>query len=131
MVLLTNDEEVDVMKAYARMNGNEIDVYVKHDFEIDDAYARERNEGNGSNDVGDYSDELDDQDFVDSEYSMSDQDDKLFSENVDEDIERADSEEDYNASDSDDLESLPENDDVAEIEKQKNTDDPCGNDIYR
>lgn len=122
MVLLTSDEAIKVMKEHAINNGNKIDVYLKHNFEIDDEQACGQNKDNESNDVGDYNDELDDLDFVDSEYSMSDQDDRLFSKNVDDEIGRDDSgqdDEDYHAFDSDDLESLPENDDVLEIEKDK------------
>lgn len=37
------------VKAQVNKNENKIDVYVKHDFEIDDVHVGEMNEGNKSN----------------------------------------------------------------------------------
>ncbi|KAL8135487.1 hypothetical protein AgCh_010215 [Apium graveolens] len=120
---------IEDMIGLARTNNKKIDVYVKHYDEtsldtFEDHNLFQRIEGDGSNDVGEWSDELDDYNFDDSDYSVTD-DDMVFANNIDEGVEwvgriREDpglgkevgdeSEGERHESDCDDLESLPDND---------------------
>ena len=85
--LILDDVDIIKMKWYARKNNNKIDVYVKHTTELDFLNIGKEGESLDSSDVEEHSDS-DDMDFVDSEYSMSDQDDRQYSENVDEDVDQ-------------------------------------------
>lgn len=127
--LITDDSYVVAMKGYAMENDNKIDIYVEHCDEtnlgaFDDINVFERSEGDGSNEVGEWSDELDDYDFDDSDYSDTD-DDMVYANNVDEGVEwvgrirdriglgkeDTDSDKAYNDTDcDDDSDSLPDND---------------------
>lgn len=143
LMLLLTEDDVEEMKRYALENSNTIDVYVSHSnedelvsFEDVNVFRKineECNEGNASNDVGDWSDELDDYDFADSDYSDED-DDMLFSRYVDDEgvdwvgrlreelglgpekIMEKESDSEY---DSDDLDSLAEDEDPVQAEKKK------------
>lgn len=75
------------MKAHAWQNHYMIDLYIKHD-EIELGASENdnifwSNEGDGSNNVGDESDEVDDYNWAESVYSMNDEDDMLFNRDVD------------------------------------------------
>lgn len=143
LTLLLTETDVEEMKTCALENSNTIDVYVSHSnedelvsFEDVNVFRKinaECNEGNASNDVGDWSDELDDYDFVDSDYSDED-DDMLFSRYVDvegvdwvgrlreelglgpEKITDKESDSEY---DSDDLDSLAEEEDEDHVQAKK------------
>lgn len=85
LVLIRNKGDVIVMKGYAKQN----DVRHEHEEALGSLEAANifgMSEWDGSNDVGDWNNKLDDYDFVDSDYSITNND-ILFSKNVDEQVE--------------------------------------------
>ena len=79
LVLLKEDKDVEDMLSFAMENDNKIDVYVQH------SNQEFKENFGGVNDVAEDRvsvDELDDSDFAESDYSMTD-DDMLYNDNVD------------------------------------------------
>ena len=97
MVELKKECDLTKMLEYAKENNYRIDLYVKHFFleegtgqTSNDIYSNvcpDEHASNDSHDVGYLIDEIDDYEWEDSDYSMGEDDDRLFEENVDEEAE--------------------------------------------
>lgn len=97
MVEIKKESDITKMLKYAKDNNYRIYLYVKHFFleerkgqTSNDIYSNvcpDEHASNDSHDVGYFIDEIEDYEWEDSDYSIGEDDDILFAENVDEEAE--------------------------------------------
>ena len=97
MVEIKKECDLTKMLEYAKDNNYRIDLYVKHFFleerkgqTSNDIYSNvclDEHASNDSHDVGYFIDEIEDYEWEDNDYSIGEDDDILFAENVDEEAE--------------------------------------------